>query len=142
MPAPIRSIGPLEGDPRGSIVDVANESRTRASKRSVKRLSVALALAALLSSCDVPARITQGPVTSWIPPNAGPELVAVPVGNLNVVMEPGLASQEDADAALSPVRGYVLEAESTWQPTRALPELTSTASLRSTPPSGRVQMAP
>lgn len=63
--------------------------------------------AALLTSRAVPVRAPEPRVTVWIPPDAGPELVEVPVGDLNVTMEPGSASQEEIDAKLSNVRGYV-----------------------------------
>jgi hypothetical protein len=45
--------------------------------------------------------------TTWIPPDAGPELVEVPLADLDIIMEPGMATQEEIDSKLAEAYGYV-----------------------------------
>jgi hypothetical protein len=62
----------------------------------------------MLTSCTFPsdggARIA---TTIGVPPDVGPELTEVPIGDLNVVMQPGHATQDEVDSALEGLSGYV-----------------------------------
>ncbi len=83
-------------------------------RRSVRKhlgriLLLALGGAILLASCTFSSQSPQGEVatTIGIPPEVGPELVGIPVGDMTVVMQPGSATQAEVETVLGGVNGYL-----------------------------------